>query len=36
LIGKLQKKRDHLEDLGRDGRIIWTLILEGWGLREWT
>jgi hypothetical protein len=35
LIRKPQKKADHLEDLGGDGRLIWILLLEEWGLREW-
>ena len=30
------KERDHLEDLGVDGRIILRLIFKQWGREEWT
>jgi hypothetical protein len=35
LVGKPERKRDHLEDLGVEGRIILKLIFKKWNGEAW-
>jgi hypothetical protein len=36
LVGKPERKRDHAEYLGVDGKIILKWILEKWSVKVWT